>query len=362
MNNENLSIIDISVIIPTYNEKDNICLVIDRIAKCLNNITYEILIIDDSSTDGTIETVEKLQGIYPLKLIVRKERGLASAIVEGFKYANGNIYAVMDADLQHPPEKLIDLIEEINNGNDIVIASRYLTNNGFGNFNFRRKIISKVANIPARILFPKLKNINDIQSGFFAIKRRVIDGIILDPIGFKILMEILVMGNYKKLKEIPFEISKREYGNTKLGIVTVIDYIRHLMRLCWRNGELKRFTKYCMVGIVGIIVSTVVLFFFTNIVGIFYIASFVLAHEVSVTSNFIMNDQWTFRECDKSLNFLNRMACYHVAKISGIFVGILLIYIYTEIISVNYLVSNILSTMTGAVWGYFTSVKLVWRN
>lgn len=174
--------VHISIIIPAYNEKGNIGILLDRIDKYLENIKYEIVIVDDSSTDGTIEIINKLLDKYPVESVVRTRiKGLASAVVEGFRHAKGDIIVVMDADFQHPPDRIISLVEELNKGSDIVIASRH--NGEFGNFNIVRSTISKGANVIAKVLFPKLSNIKDVQSGFFALKRDIVNNVVLNHVG-----------------------------------------------------------------------------------------------------------------------------------------------------------------------------------
>lgn len=356
----------ISIIVPTYEERENIKILFDRIDSCLVNIKYEIIVVDDNSKDGTIDEVNKLIDKYPVRLIVRTHiKGLASAVVEGFAYAKGNIFVVMDADLQHPPEKIVMMLDEINKGADIVIGSRYEDEKGFENFNPIRKIISKCANYFARILFHRLSNIKDIQSGFFTLKRDVINGVNLDPIGYKILLEILIVGNYYNIKEIPFRFAERKNGYSKLKIRTITDYIHHLMRLAWNQGELKRFMKYCIIGSSGIIVNTMILYSFTDLLGIFYLLSSAMAYETSIITNFIMNDKWTFKETiipGKSHNFFTRAMYFNWTMILGAIYGILLLYVFTEFLLINYIISNLISIAIITIWRYYTSMTVVWRH
>lgn len=356
--------IDVSIIVPTYNERDNINILFDMIDNCLKNINYEIIVVDDNSTDGTIDAVNKLIGKYPARLIVRTDvKGLASAVVEGFKHATGNIFVVMDADLQHPPEKIMEMLDEINKGADIVIGSRYEDEKGFGNFNPIRKIISKGANFFARTLFHRLSNIKDIQSGFFALRIDVVNGVNLDPIGYKILLEILIVGNYHNIKEISFRFAERKNGYSKLGIGTIADYIHHLIRLAWKKGELKRFTKYCIIGGSGIVVNTMVLYYFTNFLGILY--SSAIAYETSIITNFIMNDKWTFKETiipGKSHNFFTRAIYFNWTMLLGAIYGILLLYTFTEFLSINLIISNLVSIGIVTIWRYYTSMTMVWGH
>lgn len=365
--NEKKSDIDVSIIVPTYNERDNINILFDRIDNRLKNIKYEIIVVDDNSTDGTIEVANKLVGKYPARLIVRTDvKGLASAVAEGFKHANGNIFVVMDADLQHPPEKIMEMLDEINKGADIVIGSRYEDEKGFGNFNPIRKIISKGANFFARMLFHRLSNIKDIQSGFFALKRDVVNGVNLDPIGYKILLEILIVGNYHNIKEISFKFAERKNGYSKLGVGTIADYIHHLMRLAWNQGELKRFAKYCVIGGSGIVVNTMILYSFTNFLGISYLLlSSAIAYETSIITNFIMNDKWTFKETiipGKSHSFFTRAIYFNWTMLLGAIYGILLLYTFTKWLSINYIISNLVSIGIVTIWRYYISMTTVWGH
>ncbi len=356
--------IEISIIVPTYNEKDNVGLLLERVHKSMKNFDYEIIIIDDNSPDGTSELVNKISKEYFVRLIVRRsEKGLASAIVEGFKNARGNIFVVMDADHQHPPEKITSLVEEIYKGSDIVVGSRYIEET-VEESSFIRKAISRCANIPAKILFKELANVKDIQSGFFALRREVVENLDLNPRGYKILIEILVLGNYRNVKEISYNFSKRKYGKTKLGIGTIIDYVFHLAILSWRKGGLKRFIKFCFVGIIGIFVNTIILFFFTSIIGMFYILSSILAHEISIMTNFVVNDRWAFREliADSRHSFLMRCIHYNWTRVIGVVLSIILLYFFTEFLSINYLISNVMAIMLGVIYGYSTAMTIVWRN
>ncbi len=358
--------INLSVIVPTYNERDNISTLFTRISNSLKHLNYEIIVVDDNSPDGTAQEVQDLSRKYPVKLVVRKnEKGLATAVVEGFKAAAGEIFVVMDADLQHPPGKIMSLVDEIHRGADIAIGSRYKVENGFGEFNLIRKIISRGANVPARILLRKLPDIKDIQSGFFAMKRDVVNDVELKPAGYKILLEILAVGKYKTVKETGYQFSRRENGESKLGAGTIIDYIRHLVSLSWRKGELTRFLKYCIIGATGIIVNTATLFYFTGILGVFYLLSSAAAYEVSIITNFIMNDRWTFKELvipGISNSFLTRAVYYNGTMVLGAVFGIVLLYIFTEFLNINYIISNLVSITIVTVWRYYTSVTTVWKS
>jgi len=225
----------LSLIIPTYNEAENISELIERIEKSLKNVIFEIIIVDDNSEDKTAEIAEKLNIKYGnIKILKRNNKlGLGSAVVDGIKKSTGEILGVMDADLQHPPELLPKMLEKIENGFDIVVASRYIEGSKVEESNVLRKLMSLGAVVLAHILLQKTRVVKDAVSGFFMFRREVIDGVNLNPIGYKILIEILVKGKYDKVKvtEIPYIFKSRKKGRSKLGVREIFNYVTLLLKL-----------------------------------------------------------------------------------------------------------------------------------
>lgn len=220
----------LSVIVPTYNEIHNIETLVSRIDNSLKGISYEIIIVDDNSPDETGKRAEELSKDYPLRAVHREGKlGLASAFLKGFEFAKGGIIGCMDADLSHPPETIPKLIASINeDGSDIVIASRLIEGGAIaGNWPQKRKINSYVATGLAKFLTP----IKDPMSGFFFLKRDVIEGVPLIPRGYKIGLEIIVKGKYKKIKEIPFLFDNRIKGESKLNLNIQLEYMAQILHL-----------------------------------------------------------------------------------------------------------------------------------
>jgi dolichol-phosphate mannosyltransferase len=220
----------ISIVSPTYNERENIGLLIKRISKVMSDFEYEIIVVDDNSRDGTEEIVKKLAELYPVRILVRNEKlGLASAIMNGFKHAKGHIVGVIDADLQHPPECLLEFIKAIRKDScDIVIGSRYVDGGATECWSRKRLLVSKLAVLLAT---PLARGVQDPMSGFFFLKRRVIEGVSLNPTGYKLGLEILVKGNYVKAKEIPYTFQRRKNGESKLDKREILSYLRLLRDL-----------------------------------------------------------------------------------------------------------------------------------
>lgn len=195
-----------------------------------NFLDGEVIIVDDNSPDGTGEIADELSmKNNKIKVLHRRgKEGLSSAVMEGFKHASGEIIGVMDADLSHPSEIIPRLVQPIlNNESEFVAASRYLEKENIKKWPFSRKIISWGATILAR----PLTNVSDPMSGFFFFKKNIIDGVELSPIGYKIMLEIIVKGRYRDIKEISFTFKDRYKGESKLDLKEHINYLQHLLRL-----------------------------------------------------------------------------------------------------------------------------------
>lgn len=227
----------VSVVVPTYREVENIEPLVDRLHRTLMNagVAAEIVIVDDNSADGTEALVEQLASRYPVRLLVRRdERGLATAVLAGFAVATGSRFVVMDADLQHPPESVPELLARLDRGDcDFVCATRYAVGGGVGeHWPLGRRLASRFASLLARPLSP----MTDPMSGFFALRREVWERAALpDPVGYKIGLELFVKGRCRTCGEVPIRFGERLAGTTKFGLREITRYLRHLWRLyCWR--------------------------------------------------------------------------------------------------------------------------------
>jgi dolichol-phosphate mannosyltransferase len=212
----------ISLIIPTYNEAENIPIIIDKIFKILkeNSLDGEVIIVDDDSPDGTWEIADNLKTLYNIKVLRRLDkRGLSSAVIDGFKIAGGDILGVMDADMSHPPEKIPELLEPIlSNKSDFVIGSRYVEGARIENWPLGRKVSSRIAALALR----GLTRVRDPMSGFFFFRKGAIEGIELSAKGFKIGLQIIVMGKYNNATEVPISFRDRRHGHSKLDFRVVL--------------------------------------------------------------------------------------------------------------------------------------------
>jgi len=368
-----------SVVVPTYNEVKNIRPLVERVMAAFRSIPEpaELLIVDDDSPDGTAEEVRTVSGEFPadnagpcertVRVVVRRgERGLAGAVQRGFAEAGGDIVAVMDADLSHPPETLTELHRAVRSGGaDVAVASRRVEGGGISNWPLSRRFISWGSGLLARPLVP----VRDTTSGFFALKKRCLAGVVLRPIGYKIGLEVLARGRYRTVREVPYIFTDREFGKSKLGGKVMLAYLVQLASLYrerWPN--VVRFFQFGLVGLLGAVVDATVF----NM-AMWYLSLASLGHAlggflsqslsflVAVFFNFALNKRWTFQEHREqarisvflgvcTLGYLFRSIVFTLI-ISSSMVGVLL----TPVIQANTALAA--GILVASFWNYFASKR-----
>ena len=243
----------LSLIVPTYNERENIVPLIQRIVATLEKAlpSFEIILVDDDSPDKTWQVARDLARENPYLKVIRRcdEKGLAAAVVAGWKAARGDILGVMDGDLQHPPEILAQLLQTMSSTSaDVVIASRHVREGGVGDWNVVRRFLSWVAAALAGFLMPtSLKDVRDPMSGYFFLRRSVIESVNLTPKGYKILLEVLAKGNHQCVLEVPYVFEERKRGKSKLRPQHYLAFISHVVQLSKETRELQRFLRFWVV-------------------------------------------------------------------------------------------------------------------
>lgn len=287
----------VSIVVPTYKEAENIPVLVKKIDEALaEKYEYEVIIVDDDSKDGIDKNVEQLQEKkYNVSLKIRTdERGLSSAVIAGLKMAKGDIFLVMDADLSHPPEKIPKMLDQITEHSaDFVIGSRFVKGGGAAHFNWFRKLNAWGSKLLAR----PLTKANDPMAGFFAFPKHIVEDKYdkLNPLGFKIGLEIVVKGAPKNLVEIPIQFQERLYGESKLSLKEQVYYVLHVLRLYeYKYEALAEFVKFGIVGAIGTVVNLICVFIFHGLLSIPYMLTLVLAFILAMTSNFFLNKKYTF--------------------------------------------------------------------
>ena len=303
----------VSIILPTYDEAENIGKIIPALSEVLqgDDIEGEIIVVDDNSPDGTADIASQLSKKYPVRVHVRKsERGLSRAVIEGFQLAEGSIFVVMDADLSHPVQKVPAMVKPIlENRCDATVASRYIPGGGSESWSLLRRMVSKGAGFLAK----GVTELSDPTSGFMAIRRSIINGMELDPLGWKIVLETIVKTKARVL-EIPIVFSDREGGQSKFGLKVQMEYLRHLWRLYGHKyPSIQQFIKFCVVGLSGFFIDTAVLVALVDLLFLDPRLAAVFAFFTAVTWNYFFDRVWAFefgRETKIPSSYVSFVAVY----------------------------------------------------
>ncbi len=286
----------LSIVVPTFREAENILPLVQRIRAALEPaIPYEIVFVDDNSRDGTDERVRELQqqGV-PVRLIVRTdERGLSSAVLRGFCEARGDVLLCMDADMSHPAEAIPEMLRALETQQaDLVVGSRYVAGGGVEKgWGLYRWLNSLVALWLAR----PLTSVRDGGAGFYLLPRRIFEQRKdFNPIGYKMLLEVLVKCPCRKVAEIPIQFADRKFGESKLNFREQLLYLLHLKRLYdYKFGRVSRFVQFCAIGASGVVVNLLV-FAGLEKMGLSQKLAYALAIWIAMTWNYVPNRFLTF--------------------------------------------------------------------
>lgn len=223
----------VSIIIPTYNETKNVPLLVEEIFDAVDRSRFdvELVIVDDNSPDGTGAVADDLAQHYPIQVVHRAGKfGLGSAVREGFAKSSREIIGVMDADLSHDPSILNAMLEGFEgNGYDLVLGSRFEKGSTVEQWKWWRRLISQAGVLITYLL----TGVKDPLSGFFFLRRSVLENVKLDTVGYKILLEILVKGNYQKVKEVPFRFRIRKFSTSKLDTKEYWLFLKQIIVYSW---------------------------------------------------------------------------------------------------------------------------------
>jgi dolichol-phosphate mannosyltransferase len=346
----------ISIIVPSYNEGDNVVRLAYRLKNVLESSPYpfEVIYVDDS-TDTTPKLLEKLSLQDDRFKYVHRHynRGLATAVIEGFKQATGDVLIVMDADLQHPPEIIPSMMMALESGHDMVIPSRFVPGGNDGGLSWNRKAVSWTARMIARVAFKKARHITDPTSGIFAVRTEAVEGVQLDPIGWKIMLEILIRGKLKSVIEIPYSFVGRDLGDSKMSMQEQVRYIRHIIKLVMSSEEDTRFWKFCIVGGSGVLINTTVYVALVK-THLYVVAAFLLASFVSMVSNFLFNNRFTWNFLKADSRWI-RFGKFTAVSVCGILISSGLVYALYHWCSLNYLLSGWIGIAGSIVWNYMVN-------
>jgi dolichol-phosphate mannosyltransferase len=317
----------VTVIVPTYREAENLPYLIDRLGLLRTGLKLDLdlLLMDDDSRDGTQELIERLALPWVTLVIRTTNRGLSKAVLEGLERSTGDILVVMDADLSHPPEKIPDLLTALENGADIAVGSRFTeggsTADDWGPLRWLNSRIATVLALP-------LTSMSDPMSGFFALRRKTLRaGRDFDPIGYKILLEIIVKCRLRYISEVPIHFENRHLGVSKLSLKEQLRYLRHLRRLyTFRFGTWSHLAQFLVVGASGLGI---------NLLALTLLLKTGIAERPAVASGIAVSMLWNFA--------LNRRFSFSYARNSSI---------------LRQFVGFVAACSLGALVNYFTTMAL----
>jgi dolichol-phosphate mannosyltransferase len=360
----------ISLVVPSYNERGNIKSLVERAGEALGRSgePYELIIVDDNSPDGTAEEVRQLQSGRPwLRLVVRtRERGLSTAVMAGWAAARGELLACMDADLQHPPEMLSELYRVLrSSGADIVVASRHVRGGGVSDWSLTRRSVSWTATLLAGLAVPgTLGEVRDPMSGFFLLRREVIQGVRLRPRGYKILLEVLAKGNYKSVKEAPYVFEERAEGGSKIGREAIWDYLAHLGRISIETGEAARAAKFMSVGLSGGVVNLFFYRVFAGSLGWRVWQAAAASAAIAIINNFIWNERFTFAEIreDSPDPAARRLLMFTLISVAGLILNAGLVEFFVSFLRWHWIPGVLAGVVVAGGWNFFANSNLTWRG
>src|SRR5918995_812198 len=364
----------LTLVVPTRNEVDNVPELVRELRESLSDIDYRVVFVDDSTdeTPGVIRDLAREDGRVRLVRREGAERrgGLSTAVTRGLDLSSGasEYTCVMDADLQHPPGKVREMLETARRTDaDVVVASRYADGGSYAGLSGTlRPAVSVGSKYLAQIVFKEARKTSDPMTGFFLIKNEAISGIQFRPTGFKVLLEILVCAPELKVVEAPFDFRARHAGVSKATLRQGFDYITHILSLFWYVPSAGRFWKFALVGTSGVVVNMVTLIVLAEVFHAHKVIAWMFAVGVSILSNFLLNNAFTWRDIRHSSRihfFLRGVLAYPVA-VMGIGANFAVWYPLVKYVSDDfpyYALFNLLGIVAGTSVNFILSSQLVFR-
>jgi dolichol-phosphate mannosyltransferase len=355
----------LSVVIPTRNERENVPRLLDALRAALGGVAFELVFVDDS-TDGTEGVLAEAARADARVTVHHRDHGngLAGAVVEGIGRSRGAAIGVLDADLQHPPEVMAALLRRMDETDaDVVVASRYLPGAARPGLSPWRALVSQATRVLAWVLLGAARRSSDPLSGCFLIRREVVGGVVLRPVGFKILLEILARGRYDRVAEVPYVFGGRGAGQTKASVRQGLALFRHIAVLVADSPADARLWKFLLVGASGIVVNMAVFWFLIGAVRAPVLAAGMVAGLVSTFTNFVLNNAftWADRREGRAAVFLGRMGRYYLATGFGYVVYLGLLWTFTHL-GLAPLLANLLAVGLGGLVNFVVHNLWTWRT
>lgn len=358
--------IDLSVVVPTFRERENIRPLLEKLSSALSGLTWEVIFVDDDSGDGTAELVREIAGSDPRVRCIQRigRRGLSSACIEGMLSSSAKYLAVMDADLQHD-ESLLPAMHSalVSEDLDIIVGSRYVAGGGIGDWDRTRVWVSSFASRLSRAVIKA--ELSDPMSGFFMLPRGVFQDIVcrLSGIGFKLLMDIFASSRRPlRFRELPYTFRTRFAGESKLDTLVAWEFVILLLDKLVGHIVPVRFILFASVGGFGLLIHLAVLYVCLHLVGLSFVMSQATATMVAMTTNYAFNNVFTYR--DKRLTgmrfSMGLLTFYLVCGFGAVANVGIANFVYG--LDKAWWLAGVTGAIVGAVWNYAVTSVFIWTK
>jgi dolichol-phosphate mannosyltransferase len=358
----------LTIVVPTFNERDNIRPLLGQIAEAMDGESYEVVFVDDDSRDGTLGVLQEVARSDPKVRYIHRigRRGLASAVVEGMLSSSAPYLAVIDADLQHDETLLPQMLAVLRGGEaDVVVGSRYVRGGGMGDWDASRQRISRAATRIARLIIRA--DLTDPMSGFFMLTREAFAGSVrnLSGQGYKILLDIFASHRSGlRLRELPYEFRTRQHGESKLDALVTWEYLMLIADKLFGRIVPVRFLMFLVVGGLGVFVHFAALSLALKGFGAEFRAAQAIATVVAMTFNFFLNNLLTYR--DRRLKgvgpvlkgLLSFYAVCSVGAVANVEVASLA---YTRY-DYGWILAGLAGVVVSSVWNYAATSLFTWKQ
>lgn len=359
-----------SIVVPTYNEADNIPVLLEALHEALVGRRFEILVVDDNSPDGTWriagEVADRLGSIRVIRRI--EENGLSSAIIRGMEEALGDAICVIDADLQHDERVLPDMIDKVMAGADVCVGSRKAEGGGYGDWSMSRRFVSWGATVIAKTATGT--RVTDPMSGFFAVRSTYFEVVApeLNPRGFKVLLELLARGEPNEIAEVGYVFRERTRGETKLSSGVVYEYLLGIVDLRLGRVVSSQSVTYLLVTLFGMGVNLVGYLLF-RLFDVNRTVSAVVGFELAVLATYIGNNSFTFRaQGYRGSRWIRGLSFYQAVSLYGGLIQFGVFQTFRELPPFSLVAfggtvsANALAILTASVATYMLHLRYTWSR
>lgn len=355
-----------TVVVPTYNERDNIGTLLERLASALPANDTEIVFVDDS-TDDTPDVIRAAADGYPLPItVLHREHatgGLGGAVVEGLRAARGEWIVVMDADLQHPPEVVPALVAAgRRDGADLVVGSRYAGGGSRAGLDGGyRRLVSGGSTLVTKVIFrTNLLQVSDPMSGLFAIRASSLETGELRPLGYKILLELIVRNRPGRIVEVPYAFQPRHAGESKSSLAEGVRFGKHLAILRF-GAKRARMLVFAMIGVSGLLPNQAALWLLHAVLGVHYVPAAIVANLIAVGWNFALTDALLYRNRRQHRSFAGRISRFFLLGNADLLLRVPLLALLVSGLHVGVLIANLVTLLVSFVLRFLILDGIIYR-